>query len=169
MFYKFFFILLFNIISILQAQELQGFLTDEVLEKPIPFATILNLNTQQYILSDEKGFFQFQANLGDSLKIQHLSYEKKVIIVDKTEINILLSPKVTFLDEVNIENINSKYLGYYGQKSIVKYSLGMNFKYALRIPNELQSNAVVKTVKIPVKYIKAYINEGYFTIQFMEA
>lgn len=164
----------FRISCILQAQEIQFFLKDEVLEQPIAFATIYNLNTQQYILSDEQVFFKFGASIGDSLEIQHLSYEKKIIVVDKTEMTILLFPKVTFLDEIQVGNISSNYLGYFGKKTVMKrYFLGMNFKYALRIPNNLQSSTVVKTVEIPVNYenrlfMEDLIDEVFFSIQFIK-
>lgn len=72
---------------------------------------IINLSSEQEVISDENGFFTINAAADDLLVFSsaHLDYMRKIVEqedIDKKEFSITMTSKSTILDEVEIVNYN---------------------------------------------------------------
>lgn len=72
---------------------------------------IINLNSEQEVISDENGSFLIEATTDDLLVFSssHLDYMRKIVDqddIDKNEISVVMTSKSTMLEEVEIVNYN---------------------------------------------------------------
>jgi TonB-dependent starch-binding outer membrane protein SusC len=93
--------------SLLQSQSMQvnGRVTDSN-NLPIAFATILNQNSKDGSITDDKGNFDLTANAGDTLFISFLGYDD-VKTVAAPKLNIILYASSFNLDEVVVVGYGS--------------------------------------------------------------
>ncbi|MFM7857146.1 MAG: carboxypeptidase-like regulatory domain-containing protein, partial [Flammeovirgaceae bacterium] len=94
----------------IDAQKLDITLLDSTTNEPVSYAHISILNNKTGTYSNEKG--QFAVNLdGLPLKIEisHLSYNRKIIDIDKSSSTIIfyLTPSVTMLPEISVSNVST--------------------------------------------------------------
>jgi hypothetical protein len=113
----FFIFIISQIISFSQQLTFKGEIKDAESNKNIPFVNIGFKNKSIGTLSDENGHFKLCVNkeiLTDSLYFFCSGYHKKAVLLSEkdTLISILLTKKVTFLPQIDIQNngkwINSK-------------------------------------------------------------
>ncbi|NIU00066.1 MAG: hypothetical protein GWN01_03725, partial [Nitrosopumilaceae archaeon] len=64
------------------------------------FATLYNLSKKTSCITDEKGFFNLEAQVNDSVEIRHLSYKKQRFLIDDKYENFTLSAKDYQIEEV---------------------------------------------------------------------
>lgn len=85
-------------------QTINGYITD-VKNVPVSNVQILNTTNGNHTHSDETGFFVLsKVTLGDTLKLTHLSYESKTVVIASFDlpVTITLTVKSIALDEVVI-------------------------------------------------------------------
>ncbi|WP_420573675.1 TonB-dependent receptor [Kordia sp.] len=88
----------------LSAQSLSGVLTDSN-KLPINEAQIYNQNTKKHTHSDDSGKFILEkVSTGDTLRISHIGYETKYVVVSSLAeiLNIILEKKSISLSEITI-------------------------------------------------------------------
>ncbi|WP_298516539.1 TonB-dependent receptor [uncultured Kordia sp.] len=88
----------------ISAQSLSGALTDPY-DVPIPEAQIYNQNNKKHTHSNEYGKFLLEnVSIGDSLRISHIGFQTKYIIVNSLneKLNIFLEKKAISLNEIII-------------------------------------------------------------------
>ncbi|WP_430408663.1 TonB-dependent receptor [Kordia sp.] len=86
------------------AQSLSGLLTDPF-EVPIPEAQIHNQQNKKHTHSDDFGKFLLEnVSVGDTLRISHISYQTKYVVVSSLteELHIFLEKKAISLNEIVI-------------------------------------------------------------------
>ncbi len=95
-------------ISVVNNQKLDkplcGYLLDDVTKTPIESATVSIKKLNYTVISNEKGYFEFNLKTANDLEISHINYEKKsVASIDLYKENcptLYLHPKEYQLDEV---------------------------------------------------------------------
>jgi len=84
------------------AQSVSGTVIDKESGEPIPFLTIINIQTKSGVVTDFKGSFKIEATIQkDSLKFSGLGYQEMVLIAQE-RMSITLEPSVLQLGEVVI-------------------------------------------------------------------
>lgn len=84
------------------AQSVSGTAIDKESGEPIPFLTIINLQTKSGVVTDFKGSFKIEATIQkDSLKFSGLGYEEMVFLAEEI-MSIKLETSVMQLGEVVI-------------------------------------------------------------------
>ncbi len=89
--------------TFLFGQNIEGIITDKK-EIPITGAYIFHLGNDEHSHSNEKGIFLLKGvNVGDSLQVTHVGYEKRTVVVQTLEkLSIQLSEETVSLDEIVI-------------------------------------------------------------------
>jgi len=89
-------ILAFMIVGVAFAQsnKITGKIIDEKLNIPIEFATIKVLKTNKFVVSNSKGEFSIEANVGDKVEITHISYQTKTIELQNSQTTVLQSAQI---------------------------------------------------------------------------
>ena len=79
--------------------------------EPVPFATIKNIKTNNWSISNDQGIFNVPSNTqyGDTLIINRIGFEKKKIIAS-SNIIIELNPELVKLSEIRVEAKKNKIL-----------------------------------------------------------
>lgn len=97
-----------------EAQTLSGFVVDKVGGQAVPYAIIVEQNSQNTYQTDRKGHFSIKFGKHTQLKLHfsHTSYEDFDLVCNKarqdTLINISLSEKINTLDEFQIQAIATR-------------------------------------------------------------
>lgn len=145
---------------------------EESTEKPIPYARI-SISNDDYIYSDEEGYFRFDGTKDKTISISHVSYKDKYVLSrelndnnDNNDNIIYLTPINYLLDEVNV----TKYIGVesmHGTESDRLHSTFTPFPYtinALYIPyNEgWKSAPIINKIYLDISLSK----KADATIQF---
>jgi hypothetical protein len=100
------FILLFSIISFVQAQEIEGEVSSSSDNLPIEGSHIVNTTANKMAISDEKGRFHLLAKKGDTLVVSNINFNTKQFIVNNEAfLKISLNPAVIQLDEIRVTNL----------------------------------------------------------------
>ena len=150
----------------------QGF-KGHVIDKhnnPIEFATVLNRSNKKFTYTNNKGYFNLDLEIGDSIEIQHVSYLSGIFIIE--EINqreaYTLNEKEIQLKEVvvtpstkNVERLKSPF------KKKTQYGLAVNSDYLFNLSNEIDSDFVLEELIIPIHFRKNYSSEGSLLIQIL--
>jgi len=82
-----------------------GFISGEVLNKnriAIEIATLYNFSQKTSGLTNNKGEFKIKAEIGDSVRIQHLNYHTKEIEIKNTYLRLILDEKQFQINEVTV-------------------------------------------------------------------
>jgi hypothetical protein len=150
-------LLCFAIVSsaIAQKNQLNGTITDLLSNEPLPFAHIINKQTEAVTISNENGYFHlFNANIGDTLKITYIGYHTTYFIIKNFNetINIQLEKITIKLAEVSIEAKKSNYL----------YELVDDLKYYVPI-NKTSSKSYFE-VKTKIENEQIELVEGFYNI-----
>jgi hypothetical protein len=102
----FYFLLLVLMGNSLQAQTLQGIVTDKSTGKPVFPATVVNVRTQQTSLTDASGFYTIPAMQGDIIAFTCIGYKSvekvKPPSVIVATLNVSLEHTEYELDEVTL-------------------------------------------------------------------
>ena len=84
------------------AQSVSGTIKDKESGEPIPFLTIINIQTKSRVVKDFKGSFKIEATIQkDSHKFSGLGYQEMVLLAQKI-MSIKLEPSDLQLGEVVI-------------------------------------------------------------------
>jgi hypothetical protein len=96
----------FNFSSFSQTTKVQGFVTDSITQKPIPFVKIRFLNGKSGTLSDTSGAFVILAKQDwDTLVFSFVGYKTQNVVIKhdrEEEINVQLAPDIKSFDVVEI-------------------------------------------------------------------
>lgn len=93
--------ILLILINYFVTAQITGNVWDENNES-IEFATIFNINRQASSITDINGVFKLEANIGDSIRIQHLNFETLEFKVRVMNDNYILIQKNINLSEVTV-------------------------------------------------------------------
>ncbi len=125
---KFALIFVLFVMNFLSAQTIKGILKDSQSKELIPYATIVYLETGDWISSDSLGIFILpKPTKGEvSLKIQSIGYSNLIIVVDRKTLNesiYYLEKSNTSLGEIVLSESNSKLIN---QNILSVRQLGLN-------------------------------------------
>ncbi|MGM0580690.1 MAG: carboxypeptidase-like regulatory domain-containing protein [Bacteroidota bacterium] len=99
-------LLLFTLISSVQAQEMEGKVSSSADSLPIEGVHIMNISANKMAVSTENGFFNIRAERGDTLVVSNVNFNTKQFIVNNESfLKISLNPAVIQLDEVRVSNL----------------------------------------------------------------
>src|SRR4051812_31314398 len=102
---KFFFIIIFCLLFLIQASAQQTFVLKGVISRNISVerlaqVLITNLRTKSIMMSDELGWFSIDAAIGDTLLFNKNNYtDLKIVVKEKGDIPVYMQP-VIVLDMV---------------------------------------------------------------------
>lgn len=110
-------ILLFTNFYFLKAQDVQNERVQikgriiGVLEEPLEGITIFNSNSLSGTITNAKGFFLIDVRVGDKLIVSSVQYQSITLeVTNRTLVNketvIKISPQITILEEVKLDNLN---------------------------------------------------------------
>ena len=102
-----FIIICLTTISGLKAQSnLSGQVLSSEDSSQVEGAHILNLSAQQQAISDQTGYFELLASIGDTLLISNVNFERKQLIIKELgKVIIKLQPKDIQLEEVLVTSM----------------------------------------------------------------
>lgn len=82
--YLFLFLLVFHLAAHAQERALPGYVRDAKSKQPVPGVNIIALHTNKQTSTDKDGYFSIRANVGDSLLISAIGYEKKTVFIPES-------------------------------------------------------------------------------------
>ena len=91
-----------------EAQTVQGCVTDAVSGKPLYYVDVINVNTSQVAHTDESGNYSMPAKIGDTIKYAAMGY--KTVTITKPQSVIIATLNIT-MDRVNyqLQNFTFKF------------------------------------------------------------
>lgn len=95
------FFLFLNYSNIIYSQNISTYvLLDSITKAPVKYANILKYNNQGTITNEDGYFYIYHKEEKKEIKISHIGYKEKTILISKLKDTILFSPKIYVLDEV---------------------------------------------------------------------
>jgi hypothetical protein len=152
-----------------------GYIVDDENDDPIPFATVMFLNSGKGIISDQNGKFELEVKQSekDTVKFTSLAYQPYYVtsdqLLDKSVVKIRLKKKLFPIKEINI-NAKDYAKGTLGNKGII--GIGTLYldthgqEVALYIENRKHKNALL--LNISFKLSKKGNTQAPFRIRIYE-
>lgn len=102
--------LIFQVISVVTFSQtiVSGIIRDSSNERPLPAVSVTNKQTSEGTLSDAKGQFSIDCNIGDTLQIHSVGYHIKSIPVHSDSITVYLTESENDLNEVVVIGYGSQ-------------------------------------------------------------
>ncbi len=94
------FMLLQSTISYSQSIRINGKVVDEKTNNYIENATIKVINSNKYVVTNKKGEFSINANIGDKIEISHISYKTKRVVLKNASLIVNLQLAQIELNEI---------------------------------------------------------------------
>jgi len=94
------FMLLQSTISYSQSVRITGKVVDEKTTNYIENATIKVVNSNKYVVTNKKGEFSINANIGDKIEISHISYKTKRVALKNASLIVKLQLAQIQLNEI---------------------------------------------------------------------
>ena len=110
---KFYFVILFSLVSLIEAKAQESFVLKGVISRNISVerlaqVLVTNLRTKNVMMSDELGWFSINAAIGDTLLFNKSNYtDLKVVVKEKGDIPVYMQPVIQ-LDQVTINGQSKK-------------------------------------------------------------
>lgn len=105
------FCLLTSLNAVSQSQIFTGQIIDQSTAEPLPQAAIWNLSKGNGTVSNNEGFFQLPAQIGDSILIRYVGYKSKSIVFNDNAPNLLgLEAKNELLTTVSVRPKSTAHL-----------------------------------------------------------
>jgi hypothetical protein len=151
------FVSILLLFSTLYAQERYLIVKDSITKETLPYTNI-DLQNGYGLFTDENGRVALDIEIPNKIKITHIGYASKIILVDGIIGNeILLKPEINILNEMKISTVrkDSKNRKEYTVKPLLHdnidemYWSSIGQQYAFYIPNE-KKNSILKSVAIPL-------------------
>lgn len=143
---------------------------DSASHRFLPFSTIVNLNTNQFILADSVGKFSIAISNGDSIMLSHIGFSTQVKTIDNKDQVFYLSKESEILSEIRVFSKSLKFkeinLGYNNTKFNTELSLQKDYRSAVFIKNEDRLSGLIKSVVFKLKN-KGKCNEGIKVLIFL--
>lgn len=153
-----------------QIKLFSGFVLDSASHRSLPFATITNLNTNQFVLADSAGKFSIAKSNGDSIMLSHVGFSTQVKTIVNHDQIFYLSKEFEILTEISVfsKSVKSKEinLGYNNTKFNTELSLQKDYRSAVFIKNEDMLSGFIKSVVFKLKN-KGECNEGIKVLIFL--
>lgn len=90
-------------ICLISMGQIKGTVTD-INTSPVKFAKIVNITSHSTSISNYDGEFILAGQLGDSIRIHHISYNDVEFEIKASDDSYLLSPKIYCIDEVVVSS-----------------------------------------------------------------
>ncbi len=158
-------------ISVLgQVKLFSGCVLDSSSHRPIPYSTISNLTTNQFVLADSDGKFSIMASNGDSIMLSHIGFTTQFKTAAHEEQFLYLSEKSVMLSEVRVSSKPLKFkeikLGYNNTNFDNELYLQKNYRSAIFIKNEGILSGLIKSIVFNIKD-KGKCKEGIKVLVFL--
>jgi len=163
---KIIFLLILFVNGIIHCQTFKGVVRyDTGKHIPVEYASINNLNNQNYTFTDSLGKFEIIATINDTIEVKHQNSTSKKFLVKKLKDTIKIFQNVIFLKEVIVSSSiekarNSSETSLYGFSTLITY--------AIKINKNSNNIKYFNQIKIPIKFKKKYSNEGKIKIQIVK-
>lgn len=146
---KIFFILILS--NIIYAQDYT--IINEENKQVIPFATIKYIGIEKGVYSNEKGVFNLEQSISDSISISSIGYYRTKIAVLNIRDSIFLTPKTELLNEVIITHeVQEKEIGLHKKPSNFSWSIKPSREFITYLNlSQKYHNAHIKKVHFPIK------------------
>lgn len=158
MFKKFFLFIFCCLSAQLYSQERYFVVKDSITKEALPYTNINFLNGYG-IFSDENGKVMLQKDVPNHIKITHIGYSDKIVLLDELKGNadVFLTPSAEILGELKVtvsRNDAKKRKEYVVKPSMhdnsnEMYWSSLGQQFAFYIPND-RKNSVLKSVAIPL-------------------
>lgn len=144
--------------------EVSGWVMESGKGQAIAGASVSNKRTQAIIQTDKHGAFRIEALVGDSLEVQMIGFETKLVKVGKKNgIKIMLKPEVMFMEEVVV----TSYAGRAKQSSNAVMIRGMAIASPAQVPQEsyaqVKENTFINPRKEPLSTFAADVDAASYS------
>lgn len=97
-------------INAFSQRQINGYVKDFENCEPIKYALVINSDRSRGTYTDEKGYFKIKIKDIDTLKVKHIAYNEKRLIISQNEesVLILMKKNIIELEEVTILVKNKK-------------------------------------------------------------
>ena len=123
---------------------------------PLPYVNIVSISKKNGTVTNDKGFFEINVEIIDSIKFSHIAYKSKTVCVKdlKSDTIILVENYISINEIVIKSSINSKSktkLGFYGKDRKGEFILSPGNQIAVFIDNPKRKNALINSITFEVK------------------
>ena len=160
------FLLSLLFINLCFSQSVHSTLLNKKTKKPINDAVIYNKSKEIITHTDEKGKFNVEAKMNDSLYIYKLGYNFKNLIGSELKDTIYLEKTVKQIDDVYVTDKKPDIILKHYKKNHSYYANPQSI-HAFRI--KIPTQSVITSIELPIKIKSKAHNEGKIIFQLFSA